>query len=77
MLTLIVITIFRSRIIESIILGSAVMDEYKFISPTVGKALTLPPAFLDEIHFKPWTLPPDWGTEGAEGHQKVAATMSA
>ena len=77
MIALIVITIFRSRIIESIILGSAVMDEYKFVSPPAVKAFTLPLAYPDKIHFKLPTLPPDWGDKGAEGHQKIAATMSA
>ena len=77
MIALIIITIFRSRIVESIILGSAVMDEYKFVSPPAVKAFTLPPAYPDKIQFKPPTLPPDWGDKGAEGHQKIAATMSA
>ena len=75
---LIVICIFRSRIIESIILGSAVMDEYKFVNPsTMVKAFTLPLAYLDGFVFKPPTLPPDWGVKGAEGQQKLAATMRA
>ena len=78
LVSLIVIAIFRSRIIESIILGSAVMDEYKFVSPsTMVKALTLPPVYLDDFIFKPPTLPPDWGDKGAEGQQKLAAKMSA
>ena len=69
---LIVICIFRSRIIESIILGSAVMDEYKFISPsTTVKALTLPPAYPYGFVFKPPTLPPDWGDKGVEGQQNL------
>ena len=34
LVALIVISIFRSRILESIILGSAVMDEYKFVNPS-------------------------------------------
>ena len=77
LVALVVITIFRSRIVESIILGSAVMDEYKFVSPSAVKGLTLPPAYLNLVEFKPPTLPPDWGNEGVDGHQKVAATMSA
>ena len=77
MVMLIVITIFWSCIIESIILGSAVMDEYKFVSPSAIKALILPTAYPDKVHFKPPMLPPDWGDKGAEGHQKVAMTMSA
>ena len=51
LVTLIVISIFQSRIVESIILGSAVMDEYKFINPsappTCVKAYSLPPAYPD------------------------------
>ena len=75
--SLIVICIFRSQIIESIILGSAVMDEYKFVSPsTMVKALTLPPAYPDNFVFKPPTLPPDWEDNGAEGQQKLVAKMS-
>ena len=77
LMALVVITIFRSRIVESIILGSAVMDEYKFVSPPAVKALTLPPAYPDAVEFRPPTLPPDWGDEGVDGHQKVAARMSA
>ena len=39
LVALIVIAIFPSRIVESIILGSAVMDEYKFVNPsTAAKA---------------------------------------
>ena len=52
------------------------MDEYKFVSPSAVKALTLPPAYPDKIHFKPPTLPPEWGDEVVKGHQKVVATMS-
>ena len=77
LVALIVICIFHSRIIESIILGSAVMDEYKFANPSMTvKAFTLPPAYLDEFKFKPPTLPPDWGDKGAEGQQKLVAKMS-
>ena len=78
LVSLIVICIFHSRIIESIILGLAVMDEYKFVNPsTTVKALTLPLAYLDGFVFKPPTLPPDWGDKGAEGQQKLVAKMSA
>ena len=78
LISLIVIAIFRSRIIESIILGSAVMDEYKFVSPsTTAKALTLPLAYPDGFVLKPPTLPPDWGDKGADGQQKFAAKLSA
>ena len=78
LISLIVIAIFCLRIIESIILGSAAMDEYKFVSPsTMVKALTLPPAYPDGFVLKPPTLPPNWGDKIAEGHQKLAAKMSA
>ena len=78
LVALVVICIFRSRIIKSIILGSAVMDEYKFVDPSkTVKAFTLPPAYPDEFNFKPPTLLPDWGDRGAEGQQKIAAKMSA
>ena len=52
-------------------------SKYKFVSPPAIRALTLPPAYPDKVQFKPPMLPPDWGDKGAEGHQKVAATMSA
>ena len=78
LIALIVITIFRSQIVESIILGSAVMDEYKFVSlSTSAAALTLPPAYLDGFVFKPPTLTLDWGDKVAEGQQKLATKMSA
>ena len=38
LMALIVISIFWSRIVESIILGSAVMDEYKFVNPSAPSA---------------------------------------
>ena len=80
-MALIIIAIFRSRIVESIILGSAVMDEYKFINPSAPpacvKALSLPPVYPDQIQFQPPTLPHDWGDKGAEGKQKLAAQMTA
>ena len=61
LVALIVISIFRSRIVESIILGSAVMDEYKFINPSAPpacvKAFSIPPAYQDQIQFQPSTLP--------------------
>ena len=78
LISLIIICIFHLQITESIILGSAVMDEYKFVSPsTMVKALALPLAYLDGFIFKPPTLPPDWGDKGAEGQQKLLARMSA
>ena len=81
LVALIVIAIFHSRIIESIILGSAVMDEYKFVNPSAPplsvKAYTLPPAYPDQINFQPPTLLQNWGDKGAEGKQKLAAQMTA
>ena len=77
LMALIVICIFHLRIIESIILGSAMMDEYKFVNPsTTVKAFTLPPAYLDEFKFTPPTLLANWGDKGAEGQQKLVAKMS-
>ena len=81
LIALIVIAVFRSRIVESIILGSAVMDEYKFVNPSAPpacvKAFSLPPAYPDQIQFQPPTLPQNWGDKGAEGKQKLAAQMTA
>ena len=81
LVALTVIAIFRSRIVESIILGSAVMDEYKFINrsapPLSVKAFTLPPAYPDQINFQPPTLPQNWEDKGAEGKQKLGAQMTA
>ena len=80
LVALIIIAIFRSRIVESIILGSAVMDEYKFVNPSAPpacvKAFSLPPAYPDQIQFQPPTLPQSWGDKGAEGKQKFAAQMT-
>ena len=81
LVALIVISIFRSRIVESIILGLAVMDEYKFVNPSTPtafiKAYSIPPAYPDQINFQPPTLPQNWGDKGAEGKQKLAAQMTA
>ena len=81
LVALIVISIFQSRIVESIILGSAVMDEYKFVNqstpPACVKAYSLPPAYPDQINFQPPTLPQNWGDKGAEGKQNLAAQMTA
>ena len=78
LVALIVISIFHSRIVESIILGSAVMDEYKFINPSASvKAFTLPPAYPDKFNFQLLTLQQNWGDKGAEGKQKIAAQMTA
>ena len=81
LVALIVIAIFQSCVVESIILGSAVMDEYKFVNPsappTYVKAFSFPPAYPDQINFQPPTLPQNWGDKGAEGKQKLAAQMTA
>ena len=45
LVALIIIAIFRSRIVESIILGSAVMDEFKFVNPSA------PPACVKAFFF--------------------------
>ena len=75
LVALVIIAIFRSRIVETIILGSAVMDEYKFINPSAPsacvKAFSLPPAYPNQIQFQPPTLPQDWGDKGVEGKQKA------
>ena len=39
LMALIIIAVFRSRIVESIILGSAVMDEYKFVNPSAPTSM--------------------------------------
>ena len=81
LVALVIIAIFRSHIVESIILGLAVMDEYKFINPSAPpacvKAFSLPPAYPDQIQFQPPTLPQSWGDKGVEGKQKLAAQMTA
>ena len=63
MLILVTICIFRAHILESIILSSAVMEEYKFVSPSTNsnsgvKAFTLLAPFYNgefEKHFPFWT----------------------
>ena len=82
LLALVLIAVFRSRIIESIILSSAVMDEYKFVSPsqTSATAFTLLPlCFNNEpVQFQPPTLPQEWGeSKHAVGNQKVVAHFTA
>ena len=81
LMALIIIAIFQSRIVESNILGSAVMDEYKFVNPSAPpacvKAFSLPLVHPDQIQFQPPTLPQNWGDKGAEGKQKLAAQMTA
>ena len=80
LVALILIAIFRSQIVESIILRLTVMDEYKFVNPSAPpacvKAFSLPPAYPDQIQFQPPTLPQNWGDKGAEGKQKLAAKMT-
>ena len=81
LVALIVISIFQSQIEESIILGLAVMDKYKFVNPSAPpacvKAYSLPPAYPDQINFQLPTLPQNWGDKGAEGKQKLTAQMTA
>ena len=81
LVALIVICIFQSQIVESIILGCAVMDKYKFVNPSAPplsiKAYALPPAYPDQINFQPPTLLQNWGNKGAEGKQKLTAQMIA
>ena len=66
LIALVIICIFRTKILESIILSSAVMEEYKFVNtsastPAGVKAFTLPPLHAGhKINFKPLTLPPNW-----------------
>ena len=73
LVALVIIAIFRSRIVESIILGLAVMDQYKFVNPSAPPAcviaFSLPPAYQNQIQFQPPTLPQNWGDKGAEGKQ--------
>ena len=80
LVALIVISIFRSRIVESIILGSAVMDKCKFVNPstppTCIKAYSLPPAYPDQINFQPPTLPQKLGRQGCRRKQKLTAQMT-
>ena len=70
MLILVIICIFRARILESIILSSAVMEEYKFVSPSTNsnsgvKAFTLLAPFYNgefekQFTFRLLTLPTNW-----------------
>ena len=70
MLILIIICIFQAHILESIILSSAVMEEYKFVSPFANsnsgvKAFTLLTPFYNgefekQFTFRLPTLPPEW-----------------
>ena len=79
MLILVIICIFRACILESIILSSAVMEEYKFVSPSANsnsrvKAFTLWAPFYNgefekQFTFRLPTLPPDW-EESFVGQEK-------
>ena len=81
MLTLVIICIFKARILESIILSSAVMGEYKFVSPSANsnsgvKAFTLPAPFQNgklekQFTFRPPTLLPDWKEMFVEQEQQL------
>ena len=81
MLTLVIICIFRACILESIILSSAVMEEYKFVSPFTHsnsrvKVFTLPHHFKmvnwkNTFTFRPPTLPPDWEETFVEQEQHI------
>ena len=77
LITLIIIAIFQSQIVKSIILGSSVMDKYKFIDPSTVKAFKLPMAYPEGFKFTPPKLPADWGDKGVDGQQKIAAQFSA
>ena len=81
MLILVIICIFRACILESIILSSAVMEEYKFVSPSTNsnsrvKAFTLPAPFYNgefekQFTFRPLTLPPDWEESFVEQEKHI------
>ena len=66
LIALVIICIFRTKILESIILSLAVMEEYKFVNtgttaPVGVKAFTLPPLHDGcKINFKLPSLPPNW-----------------
>ena len=81
MLIFVIICIFRARILECIILSSAVMEEYKFVSPSTNsnsrvKAFTLPAPFQNgelekQFTFQPPTLPPDWEESFVEQEKHI------
>ena len=81
MLILIIICIFWACILESIILSSAVMEEYKFVSPSANsnsevKAFTLPAPFYNgefekQFTFRLLTLPPDWEESFVEQEKHI------
>ena len=60
LVALMLIAIFCSQIVESIILSSVVMDEYNIVSPsqTCAKTFTLPPMYFNNepLKFQPQTL---------------------
>ena len=62
LILLVLIVVFCLQIIENIILGSAIMVEYKFVSPsqTCAKAFSLLPLHFDNepLKFQLPTLPP-------------------
>ena len=78
LMALIIIAIFRSHIVESIILGCAVMDEYKFVNPSAPpicvKAFSLPPVHPDGIQFQPPTLPQKLGRQRHRRKPKTRST---
>ena len=81
MLILVIICIFRARILESIILSSAVMEEYKFVSPSANsnsgvKAFTLLAPFYNgefekQFTFRLPTLHPDWEESFVEQEKHI------
>ena len=75
LVALIIITVFRSRIVESIILGSAVMDEYKFVNPSASpacvKAFSLPRAYPDPNSISTTHIATKLGRQGCGGKTKA------
>ena len=81
LMALIIIAVFRSRIVESIILGSAVMDEYKFVNPsappTCVKAFSLPPPTQIKFNFNRPLCHKIGEIRVQKEKQKLAAQMTA
>ena len=81
MLILVIIYIFRACILENIILSSAVMEEYKFVSPSTNSnsrvkvfillALFQNGEFEKQFTFQPPTLPPDWEESFVEQEKHI------
>ena len=81
MLILIIICIFQARILESIILSSAVMEEYKFVSPSANsnsrvKAFTILAPFYNckfekQFTFRLLTLPTNWEESFVEQEKHI------